>query len=357
VKRLLIVLAVITLLSTSCIKLGSKAQTGNTGEKAATQSQQGASGLAQNPGELPSLQSGGKSGSIGGINPPSSPVIGQPGSAPLSQSGSTSNQPPSSSINMGELQGLQGGGQAGALPPSKGSGQMDVFNISGQSGGQSPGIGALTNMESLKKAPPVFESNSGYGFSSDYVKITQGQAVILKWQVYGADRLEITVEGGSVKSDIGSGQYLAVPSGRIAAVVVPDSVGVYKFTMTATNSYGSSSANWDIMVYSPGQKDRYALYDRTRLFIVYPEKVKKGEPVFVYWNVVDADHIYLQARLAGEDAQEPNESIRVSSHGAEIFYPPLDTEFRLWFGIGGFRNSSNQTNPDYCTVYRYVVIE
>ncbi len=343
-QRLPIILMVISLLLTSCIKLGSKAETNKAGEPAVTQSQHVVSGLAQNPGELPSIQNGGESGSLAGINPPAAPVIGQPGSAPLSQSGSTSRQPASSSSNMGEL---QGGDQMSALPLSTGSGQMAEFPTSGQSGIQSQGMGALTNMESLKKAPPVFESRYGSGFSTDYIQGSLGQAFILQWQVYGADKLEITVSGGTVKSDIGSGQYLPVPEGRVAAVVVPESVGYYKFTITATNAFGSSSKNWELPVYSPEQVDKYIGGDRNYVFMVHPQQIKQGEPVFVYWNVRDADHVYLETDLAVGDKGEPDERDRVRSYGVEKFYPPASTRFMLEFGNGEYLDETGQVNPDY----------
>lgn len=352
--RLLVILMVSSFLLTSCIKLGPKEQSNKSMEPAVTQSQQGMSGLAQNPGELPTIQNGGKSGSIGGINPPAAPAIDAPGSAPLSQSGSTSRQPASSSSNMGDL---QGGGQMGALPSSAGSGKMAEFPTSGQSGTQSQGMGALTNMESLKKAPPVFASPSGYGFSSDYIQCSLGQAVILQWRVYGADRLEIAVNGGTVKSDIGSGQYLLVPAGRVAAIVVPESVGYYKFVITATNAYGSSYANLELPVYSPEQIDKYIGYDRNYLFMVHPQKVKKGEPVFVYWNVRDADHVYLATSLAVGDKATPDERDRVRSYGVEKFYPPATTYFLLKFGNGEYLDKTGQVNQDYRMKTCEVVVE
>ena len=76
-KKGLLLLVMISVLLVSCVKLGSAVPAGKAPDKTPE-----VTGMAQNPGGLQSLP------------------VGQSGSAPLSQSGSTSSQPSSSGGKM-----------------------------------------------------------------------------------------------------------------------------------------------------------------------------------------------------------------------------------------------------------------
>lgn len=342
-RRLLIVLIVICLLSTACIKLGSKAQTGKSGEQTVTQSQPGTSGLAQTPGGLPSLETGGKSGSIGGINQPSAPVIGQSGSAPLSQSGSTSRQPSTAGGNMAQFNlPPAGSSQLGALPQEQSGG------YGGGEGGSLPTFQSGPKTGSLNgfNPPPSPTLPAGVPatwpiidkFYADSPKINVGEAVFVRWDVKNAD---------SYLLDKGDGKPISISKDRTGYFVAPSVPEAYTCILTAKNKDGSITAKTDFMVLSAGQRPTYDKFSRCRTFLIYPQQIKKGEPVFVYWNVLDATDIYMENYLINSLMGKPDPADKETSYGTHQFWPPESTTFRLTHLNGPFPDRRNATNYDY----------
>ena len=253
----------------------------------------------------------------------------QPGSLPGNQSSSGMGALPGSQSGsgMGALPGSQSGSAVGALPGNQSSSGM--VSLKDQQSGQG----------TINKAPAFGTGQWDY-LNCDSYRIDVGQAVVLSWRVSNADTLTLDVGGAVVITDLGKGPIVTVPKGRVAAVVVPDITGKYKFKLTAANSYGTATRSCELDVLSSGQSSSSVGSDRVSTFMVYPEKIKKGEIVHVYWNVTNADHVYLEDDITGTKSLKPDEQARVSAYGVRYYYPFQDTTFILKFGNGQYMPDS-----------------
>ncbi len=337
-KKGLLLLVIMSVLLMSCVSIGSAAPAGKAPGKAPDVT----GGMAQTPGELQSLPGA------------------QPGSAPISQSGSSGRQPSTSGSGMGELQGLQGGNQPsgmgelqglqGGNQPS-GMGELQAGGQGGGPGGELPVIqsGSTGTMSGFKAPPPAslsmpagvpveklpfFEKN----LYADTVLIEVREPVFLGWKVVRAD---------SYSLDLGGGKIVTVPKERTGYFVVPEIPGNYTYTLTATNAYGAVSQKVDVVALSAGQRPAFTRGDRCRTFLVYPQQIKKGQSVFVYWNVLDADYTYLESYLINTLLGKPDPRDQMTSSGTEEFWPPESTTFRLTFLNGAFPDKRNVINDDY----------
>jgi len=224
-KKGLIILAIISVLMVSCVRLGSASQSqkpsGNTTDTTGA--------MAQNPGgmqSLPGVQPGSQSGSLPGFNQPSlppgapvPPVIGQ-----FNLSGQGGSQP----SNMGELpSGGQGGGSGGDLPDIQSGGPTGTMSGIKALPSASPSLPAGVPAELV----PYFEKN----LTADTTFVTVGDAVFLNWKAARADN--ITLASNKGKTD-----YLY--GGQVGFFVVPDVPGAYTYTVTAANNYAAVSQKW-----------------------------------------------------------------------------------------------------------------
>lgn len=299
-RGLLLAVIVFSLLLTGCVKLGPKTGAGKTGDGTATPAQSDTSGLAQNPSELPAIQSGGKSGALSGINPPSAPVVGQPGGAPIGGAGSPGTQPSSSGSNIGVFQGIQGGGQIGALPPS------------GQSGSQagSPGMAGL-------KGAPVIN-----GFDGNPPLVSPGMLCMLTWDVEGGEQISI---------DNGTGDVWQVPAWKRGLFVNPTRNRTY--TLTAANSYGTVTARTDVKV-STNTPDFDMSYTVPWLiaYEIYPTTVVKGEPIWIGWHTNKCDKVWLTNELG--------EYYAINSYGEMTIVPQSSATWTLHFENSEFPDAA-----------------
>lgn len=313
-KKGLLVLVSISLLLISCVKLGSAVPAGKASE---------VTGMAQSPGGLQSLPGG------------------QSGSAPLSQSGSTSSQPSSSGSNMGELQGLQGGNQTsgmGALQPS-GAGSAPPSGMAGLKGeDQSVPALAQSGSDPTKNTDdkPYFEVGGDLHADSDLVNVREG--VFLSWKVVNAKTLSL---------DDGNGRISSMPLNVPGTFVPFEYPGRYIYTLTAQNDSGSVSQKVEVLAVTRGQRTAIDKNYRCRTFIVYPQKIKKGESCFVYWNTLDANTVVLQTNLTSNLVDKPELRDLVQPFGVMEFWPPEDTLFRLTFGNGPCPAYRDISDADY----------
>jgi hypothetical protein len=74
--------------------------------------------------------------------------------------------------------------------------------------------------------------------------------------------------------------------------------------------------------------------------MVYPQKIKKGEPVYVYWNVLDAQNVFIENDFTGDLSGAPDMRDIVQSFGVEQYWPYQDTTFQLTHGDGPYSKSS-----------------
>ena len=329
-KTRLILLVVISLLLVSCVKIVSTAPSDNDPDKAPDVTR----GLAQKPEDLqslPSVQSGSQSGSLSGFSKPSLPP-GTPVSPAMGQfnlSGQGGNQSP----NMGELQGgSQGGGSGGGLPQSGGStGTMSGFKAPPSN---SPTLPAGAPVEKL----PFFEKE----LYADTQTVNVGEAVFLGWIAVNAGEYKLEQDGKVVQT---------VPRDRIGTFVTPGVPGIIKYTLTAKNSGGSVSLSVEVNVLSPGQRAAFDRSKRCRTFMVYPTIINKGEPVYVYWNVLDAQNVFLDNNFTGNSSREPDVRDRMQqTYGVEQYWPYQDTDFRLTHGSGPYSSSTYWTNACYVDI-------
>jgi hypothetical protein len=345
-KKKLLLLVIMSVLLVSCVKLGSSAPSGRVPDNATDVT----GAMAQNPGgmqslpgvqpgssgSLPSLQGNGQSGSLGGFNqPPGSPSIpaGVPVPPNMAQF-NLSGQGQGQSSGIGELQdGGQGGGSGGDLPVLQGSGPtgtMSGFKAPPDSSSKSMPAGVP--VEKL----PFFEKD----LSADTALVTVNDAVFLNWKVIRADSV-------TLQSSKGKTYYL--DGGKVGFFVVPDLPDIYTYTVTAANSYGSVSQKVDVAAISPGQRPKYEKYSRCRTFMVYPQKIKPGEAVTVYWNVLDAETCYLENNITNSLTGLPDLRDKVNAYGEMQFLPRMDTMFRLSHLNGAFppsRSGDNYSSRD-----------
>jgi len=329
-KTRLILLVVISLLLVSCVKIVSTAPSDNDPDKAPDVTR----GLAQKPEDLqslPSVQSGSQSGSLSGFSKPSLPP-GTPVSPAMGQF-NLSGQGGSQSPNMGELQGgSQGGGSGGGLPQSGGStGTMSGFKAPPSN---SPTLPAGAPVEKL----PFFEKE----LYADTQTVNVGEAVFLGWIAVNAGEYKLEQDGKVVQT---------VPRDRIGTFVTPGVPGIIKYTLTAKNSGGSVSLSVEVNVLSPGQRAAFDRSKRCRTFMVYPTIINKGEPVYVYWNVLDAQNVFLDNNFTGNSSREPDVRDRMQqTYGVEQYWPYQDTDFRLTHGSGPYSSSTYWTNACYVDI-------
>lgn len=329
-KKWLLLLVIVSVLLVSCIRVGSAAPAGKAPGKAPDVT----GGMAQTPGDMQALP-GGQPGNPGEL--PSLPA-GQSASAPISQSGSTSSQPSSSGSSMGELQGLQPEGQA-AVP----GGELPVIQSGGSTGtmsgfkvppSDSPTLPAGAPVEKL----PFFEKE----LYADTQTVNVGEAVFLGWIAANADEYMLEQDGKVVQT---------VPRDRVGTFVTPGMPGTTKYTLTAKNSGGSVSLSVDVNVLSKGQRTAFDRSKRCRTFMVYPTIINKGEPVYVYWNVLDAQNVFLDNNFTGNSSREPDvRDLMQQTYGVEQYWPYQDTDFRLTHGSGPYSSSTYWTNVCYVDI-------
>jgi len=331
-KKVLLFLVMMSVLLVSCVKIG------DSQGKAGIQSPSDNRGLAQTPdemqslpggqsvgpGSLPSLQGGGQPGSMGGFGQPSGSInmpAGQPVPPAIGQfnlSGQGGNQPP----------------VLGVLPPSSSgsapsSGMASL--VPSQSGSASSG-GAGTG--------PYFEA--GGDLYADTPTVNAGEAVFLGWRVANADEYTLERDGKLV---------LTIPRDRPGTFVVPDMPGVSKYTLTAKNSSGSISQSVEVNVLSKGQRPAFDRSLRCRTFMVYPKIVKKGEPVYVFWNVLDAQDVLIDNNFTGSISGKPDvRDFMKQTYGMEQYWPYQNTDFRLTHGSGPYSSSTYGTCVCYVDV-------
>jgi hypothetical protein len=236
----------------------------------------------------------------------------------------------------------------GGQPVSQPIGQ---FNLSGQGGSQSSSMGALQSTGSGDAQPPAAEAqfpwkqdNSPAGFAAakpyfesggdlyaDTNPVEVDDSVFLGWKVANADNFTL---------DWGGKYVITIAGDRVGTVVIPDVPGVYTYTLTARNAGGSVSQNIELTVLSRGQRQAFDRTHRCRTFMVYPQKIKKGEPVYVYWNVLDAQNVFIENDFTGDLSGAPDMRDIVQSFGVEQYWPYQDTTFQLTHGDGPYSKSS-----------------
>ncbi len=244
----------------------------------------------------------------------------------------------------------------GALPSVPSAPRIDRFNVPGRGSNRSSGMGELTKMESLKDVAPTFK-RGGEGFSVDCDRINIGEAVVAKWNVTGADSLTLRLTGGTFISDVGKGAGVTVPRDRHFTVVVPQVVGPNVFTLTATNPHGSSSRSCEIMVLSAGQRKPLKGSSRAMTFLVTPDTIRRGETVRVYWNVLDADRVFLETDLTRKKDGTRDERDRVPPHGTMTFTPPESTDFFLFFNDSETISQAPEKEYAYNGLRRHVTVK
>ncbi len=308
-RLLIIAVVAITLIMAGCVKLAGGQSSGDNANLAQNPSDLQALPGAQpgSSGNLPSLQPGGQSGSLGGFSQPS-------GSLPAGQ-------PVSPNIGHFNLPGQPGGqpSSMGELPQS-GSGNAPSAGAPAQPSGEMAGFAAQK---------PYFEQ--GGDLRADTTMVTAGDSVFLLWKAANADEYVI---------DWGGKTTITIPKGRIGSVVIPDVPGTYTYTVTAKNAAGSVSQSVDVTALSKGQREPFTMFNRCRTFMVYPQKIKKGEPVYVYWNVLDAQNVFIDNNFTGDLAGAPDMRDIVQSFGVEEYWPYQDTTFRVTHGDGPYSTSS-----------------
>jgi len=344
-KKTLLLLVIMSVLLVSCIRIGSPATAG----KAPVKAPDVTGGMAQTPGELQSLPFG-QPGNSGGQ--PALQEGGPSASAPVSQSGSTSGQPASSGSNMGEVQGLQGGpsgmGELQGLQPGGQAavpgGELPVIQSGGSTGTMSGFKVPPSNSPTLPAGAPVeklpfFEKE----LYADTQTVNAGEAVFLGWIVANADEYKLEQDGKVIQT---------IPRDRVGTFVTPGMPGITtKYTLTAKNSGGSVSLSVEVNVLSPGQRAAFDMSKRCRTFMVYPKIINKGEPVYVYWNVLDAQNVYIDNNFTGNSSREPDErDLMKQTYGVEQYWPYQDTDFRLTHGSGPYSSSTYWTNVCYVDV-------
>lgn len=322
-KKVVLLLVILSVLLAGCIKLGSAAPAGNVPGKASDAK----GGMAQNPEALQSLPFG-QPANPGGLQ-----EGGQSGSAPLNQFGSTSNAPSSPGSSMGELQGLQeggvgGGDQGGELPALQGGGKSGT--LGGFNPPPAPVLPAGVPVEKL----PFFEKDL---YADTYIAEV-GEPVFLGWKLFRADSFSLALDNGAV---------IPVPGDRTGTFVVNNVPGSYAYVLTAKNAYGSVSQKVQVPALSKDQRPAYVGDPRCRTFAVYPQQIKKGQSVFVYWNVMDAQRIYLENSLMNSMIGSPDPRDEVTASGTEEFWPVENTIFRLTFHDGKFPDTRTSIRPDY----------
>jgi len=345
-KKKLLLLVIMSVLLVSCIRIGSAAPAGKAPGKAPDVT----GGMAQTPGELQSLP-GAQPGNSGGQ--PALQEGGPSASVPLSQSGSTSSQPSSSGSNMGEVQGLQGGNQ-----PS-GMGQLQGLQAGGQSGGSGGDLpviqsGGSTGTMSGFKAPPSNSPSMPAGVPveklpffekelyADSQIVDVGEAVFLGWIVANADEYKLEQDGKVIQT---------IPRDRVGTFVIPNMPGINKYTLTAKSSGHSVSLSVEVNVLSRGQRAAFDLSKRCRTFMVYPKIINKGEPVYVYWNVLDAQNVYIDNNFTGNSSRVPDaRDLMTQTYGVDQYWPYENTDFRLTHGSGPYSSSAYWTNVCYVDV-------
>ena len=352
-KQLLIILMVAVVLVSGCIKLGGpRAQTGKGGDQAGIQSQPDTAGLAQNPGGLqslpdgqsgnsgglPTLQGGGQSGSLGGFNQPSGSLTGGTLSSPNMAEFPLSGQGGNQSSGMGELQGLQAGGQGG-VP----GGELPVIQSGGSTGTMSGFKSPPSNSPPMPAGVPVeklpfFEKD----LYADTAIVDVGESVFLGWRVANADEYKLEQDGKVVQT---------IPRDGVGTFVIPNMPGISKYTLTAKSSGHSVSLSVEVNVLSRGQRAAFDMSKRCRTFMVYPKIINKGEPVYVYWNVLDAQNVYIDNNFTGNSSRVPDaRDLMTQTYGMEQYWPYQDTDFRLTHGSGKYSSSTYWTDVCYVDV-------
>jgi hypothetical protein len=84
--------------------------------------------------------------------------------------------------------------------------------------------------------------------------------------------------------------------------------------------------------------------------MVYPQKFRKGEPVYVYWNVLDAQNVFIQNDFTGNLSDKPDIRDIVQPYGMEQYWPYQNTDFKLTHGSGSYSSSTYGTNVCYVDV-------
>ena len=325
-KKGLLILVIIAVFMVSCVRLGSTSQS----QKPSGNITDTTGAMAQNPGGMQSLP-GAQPGSISGFNQPSLPA-GAPVAPAIDHfnlSGQGGNQPSS----MGDLQsGGQGGGSGGDLPAIQSGGSTGTMSGFNAPPPAPPSLPAGVPAEKV----PYFEKD----LTADTTLVTVGDTVFLNWKAVRADNITLTSSSG--KTDYMYG-------GQVGFFVVPDVPGAYIYTITATNNYASVSQKVDVTVLSPGQREIYAKYSRCRTFMVYPQKIKKGEMVTVYWNVLDAQLCYLENNITNSLIGLPDSRDRVNNFGEMRFWPLMDTTFVISHVNGTFPSERSKSTSDYAS--------
>jgi hypothetical protein len=333
-KKGLILLVVMSLLLISCVRIGSAAPAGKAPGKVPDVT----GGMAQTPGELQSLPGA------------------QPGSAPISQSGSSGRQPSASGSGMGELQGLQGGNQPSGMGELQGlqggqpgsSGSLPVIQGSGQSGslggfiqpsgpGNLPaGVPVSPNMAGFKDGSEASQQdNTGskpwktypdsVAFVTDKSAINPGEAALLWCQVEGAASITITDS---------EGRKFDVPVRKRGLFVVPTKTTTY--TMVASNSAGSITESVTVIVTFEDIGEYYDGKLRSELttFWFSRSTIKRGESTWLFWNTRNAEDVFIWDQLIGTDYQKErtDERFRARSWGEREIYPPQNVSFYVTYG-------------------------
>lgn len=319
-RTLLVVLIVLAAAAAGCVKSAGTGTVGKGGLQASGTGVENVSGFAQLPGGMQSLPSGGPSG-------------GQQAVPPMAQFNlpAQGGQPPSSA-GMGQLLTPQEGGRGGGGEPPP---PMDLGGKTGAMAGfAQPTMGVA----------PAFAVTGG--FTADISVINVNEAAFLSWKLIGADDLSI----GPV-----NGKTYHFPGSKTGYLFVPTVPGMHKITLTASNKYGSASQSLEINALSAGQRPAYDKNARLLTFVLYPQKIKKGEPVTVCWNVLDASKVYLENTLTNSLTGVPDPRDLVNPYGERQFWPPMDTTFRLTHLNGQFPPTRTSFQYDYH--YRDIFVE
>jgi hypothetical protein len=239
---------------------------------------------------------------------------------------------------MGELQGLQPGGQA-AVP----GGELPVIQSGGSTGTMSgfkaPPPASLSMPAGARvEKLPFFEKE----LYADTQTVNVGEAVFLGWIAVNADEYILEQDGKVVQT---------VPRDRIGTFVTPGMPGTTKYTLIAKNSGGSVSLSVEVNVLSPGQRAAFDRSKRCRTFMVYPKIINKGEPVYVYWNVLDSQDVLIDNNFTGSASGKPDvRDFMTQTYGVEQYWPYQNTDFRLTHGSGPYSSSTYWTNVCYVDV-------
>jgi hypothetical protein len=263
--------------------------------------------LGGNTGDLPTLQGSGQSSSLGGFNP-------QPGSLTV----------PNGTPNSPNMAGFAPSGQSGNQPSG-----MGVLTPA-QGGNQPAGSGMAGFKDALPGQggnPPVIHRFDGY---PDLIGL--GMISLLTWEVDNAEEISI---------DNGSGDITNVSIWKRGLFVGPTKNHTY--ILTAKNSYGTSTAKTDVRVSTnTSEFDNSYKYPWLIAFEIYPEKVMKGQSVWICWHTNKCDKVTLKNNLGLY--------IPLSSYGELTVVPEASAVWTLGFESSEYPDAAAKGYGKYVEV-------